>query len=127
MLRAGGRVLTAAIAIATATAIPVVTQVTPGGGQPQPEGTARLIGRVVAADDGRPVRRAYPDPLRTADLSAECRSQPRFRFRLSTPRNERRWQVRVHRPSRRFVRHPRPTAERVRDALAAERSAAHRR
>ena len=72
MLRAGWRVLIAAVLLAAANPLRVVPQVTPE--QLQPEGTARLVGRVVAADDGRPVPRAY---LRLSGLPASEERNPR--------------------------------------------------
>lgn len=58
MLRPVGNLLSVAALSAVAITSPAVARLQPAGGRPQPSGSARLTGRVVAADNGRPVRRA---------------------------------------------------------------------
>jgi hypothetical protein len=64
--------LSLAVLSAVAITTPAAARLQPSGGQPQLSGSARLTGRVVAADNGRPVRRTYvslsglPDSQRNA-------------------------------------------------------------
>ena len=58
MLRRACNVLFLAALSAVAITTPAVARLQPAGGQPQLSGSARLTGRIVAADNGRPVRRA---------------------------------------------------------------------
>jgi hypothetical protein len=58
MLRRGCYVLFLAALSAVAIATPAIARLQPAVGQPQLSGSARLTGRVIAADNGRPVRRA---------------------------------------------------------------------
>ena len=84
-------VLSTAVAIAACVSAAVAQALV--GPQPEPEGTARLVGRVVAADDGRPVRRAYlilsgqpaaqdknPRVVRSVDRHLETDADGRFEF-----------------------------------------------
>lgn len=72
MLRRVGNLLSVAALCAVAITTPAAARLQPSGGQPQPSGSARLTGRVVAADTGTPVRRAHvslsglPDSQRKA-------------------------------------------------------------
>src|SRR4029079_17067384 len=58
MLRRECHVLFLAALSAVAIATPAIARLQPAVGQLQLSGSARLTGRVIAADDGRPVRRA---------------------------------------------------------------------
>ena len=58
MHRRVGNLLSIAAFSAAAFTTPAVARAQPPGDQPQLSGSARLTGRVVAADNGRPVRRA---------------------------------------------------------------------
>ncbi len=77
MLRRVGNLFSLAVLSAVATTSPAVARLQrqPSADQPQLSGSARLTGRVVTADDGRPVRRAYvrlsglPDSQRDAGAS----------------------------------------------------------
>jgi uncharacterized GH25 family protein len=44
---------------AVAIASPPLAQITPQRPEPQPTGSARITGRVLASDNGKPVRRAH--------------------------------------------------------------------
>ena len=58
MLRRVGYLLSIAALSAVAITNPAAARRQPSGGQPQPSGSARVTGRVVAADTGTPVRLA---------------------------------------------------------------------
>ena len=58
MLRRVGCLLSIAALSAVAITTPAAARRQPSGGQPQPSGSARVTGRVVAADTGTPVRLA---------------------------------------------------------------------
>jgi hypothetical protein len=75
MLRRVGNILSIAALSVVAIATPAVAGIQPAGGQPRPSGSAGITGRVVAADNGAPVRRAtvslsgLPDSQRNAGPS----------------------------------------------------------